>query len=1203
MQNLIQAEGGHAQKETRFVSLFTSRFLTGYYSNRSLLRSPLQSLYSDFYHIGATDTLCDGLNSELSVRQTMLRRPGNPLYSTGTTAGAIDSFYSFQHFDGSIQVIADSSADVEVVAPTSITSIFTKSTGAGQGYFQSVVNSLYIADGIDLVQYLPNSIPNPNTGQFIWNFGGVAPTVAPSLTITETGASGIFWTPNVVYSTMGLLYDVPTATIYQLYSVNADGSNAAGATIGLTSNGQPNWSTAGTYLSTLSDGSVIWTNYGQILPWQPNHLYQGGDPIYDPGTGCVFIASHNYSVTSGGVYPTFTPTLGIHGARVTESTGARWENIGQVNGGASNAPTCIRSWKPSEVFNKYDPPINGTGGGDPTNVNCATIQPSLVLPSTAAAPVFLMAATTAGTTNSSYTSPFGTVAPGIGTTINDGQLGWLTLGPSAWAGSTSYAQWAPGGGVFSAIVDTNSNFQVCVASGSSAITGLEPGTAITGTWSAANASGGNTVYTAPSTINPAFTAGSPVSITGFTNPGNNGTNFQVVSSIGNQLTVKNPNGVSETHSATVTFNPWGTTYGATILDGTVKWACVGSATPSWQANTQWYLPTNGFAPPTLGQPYGSASIIDTNGVNQFVTISGESGSPYPPSWNGIGQFTTDNTITWFGVSKFTAAGFTWTTGYGYCYSFASRVSTDFVVNNAPPLQIPGTNSPNPTGPLGPPTGPGTGSVTTASPVTQIVGGNSGAQVLVSGQGSLDPQFDTILVFRSADSFGSSGPYLYLTSLVMPAPINSFTPGTWSIIDFMPDLAGGPTGTNGLPGLDTLITAPINHFNDPPPGAFGSTQFQASANSLTTPEAGSTLIGLTYHQGRLWGFIGNTVFASGGPDTVVGNGFTSWPPAYEFPFNGVVLRLEPTPSALIVFTTNGIYLIGGGPAITDYYSQPFDLDISILTFNAVTMVHGIPYLFSSDRQLVSIDPSGGITRIGHPIADKLSSYNPANVYVAYHHFGDKDHAIFISNGSSEWYRCDPNPAPDSQLTGPVWSPRATIAGGFQAIGSVVTSPGTRQLLIGPTAAGKILNRDSDFATFVDNTSPYSSFFTMGNIVVAHPGQMAELAFVEMDFMQIGTQPTVSVLLDELSATNGAAFEKISNTFVSDPPKLYGPVATPDSLWMNRYYFGETTPDNGGDQTPEPAWCKHLQIKVDFGNTDTVQNELLAFSLFGALYQEK
>lgn len=1198
-QNLIQSEGGRAQKETRFVSLFTSRFLTGYFPNRSLLRGPLQSLYSDFYHVGTTDALCDGLNSELSVRQTMTRRPGNPLYCSAPTSGAIDTFYSFQHNDGSIQVIADSSVDVEVVTPSSITSIFTKSAGSGEGYFQGINNVLYFADGVDLVQYIPGTT-NPNTGNSIWNFGGAAPTVAPTLTITETGAAGVFWTASTVYSTMGLIFDATTASIFQLFNVNADNSNTANATIGLSGSGQPTWNN--TYLGTTTDGSVTWTNYGQILPWQPNHLYQGGDPIYDPGTKCVFIASHNYSVTSGAVYPTFTPTLGINGARVTESTGARWENIGQVNGGPTNSPTCIRSWAPSEVYQHYDPPINGTGGGDPTNTNCATIQPTLTLPSTSGTPIYLMAATTAGTTNASYSSPFGTVAPGAGATVQDGQLGWLCLGLAAWAASTTYAQWAPGGGIFSAIKDTNSNFQICVKTGTSAIAGLQPGTAISGTWSAANAVAGNTTYTAPSTITPPFTVGSPVSVTGFTNAGNNGTNFKVISCSGATLVLQNPNGVAETHAAVVTFNPWGTAYGATILDGSVTWVCVGAAAPSWTAATKWYLPANGFAPPTSAQPFGGAAVIDSNGKNQFVISSGKSGSS-APSWNGIGSPTTDSGVTWFGVSAFTSAGFSWATGFGYTYSFASRRKTDFIVSNAPPLQIPGTNSPNTVGPIGPPTGPGTGTVTTASPVTQIVGGNSGAQILVSGQGSLDPQFDTILVFRSADGFGSSGPYLYLTSLAMPAPINSTTPGAWSIIDFMPDLAGGPLGTNGLPGLNTLITAPINNANDPPTGAFGSTQFVASAAHPTIPAPGTTLIGLTYHQGRLWGFVGNTVFASGGPDTVVGNGFTAWPPQNEFPFNSAVIRLEATPSAILVFTTTDLYLIGGGPDISSYYSQLLAPGIGILTYNAVAMVLGLPYVSTADRQLVSIDPSGGFTRIGHPIGNKLTQFDPTQVYVTYHSFGDQEHAIFVSDGSSQWYRCDPNPTPDSQLTGPVWSPRATISGGFKAIASITVAPGTRKLLIGPSSAGFILGRDSTYTNFVDNTSPYSSFFTMGNIVLAHPGQMAECAFVEMDFTQIGTQPLISVLFDELSATNGADFEGISNSFVSDPPKLYGPTATPNTMWMNRYFFGQSTPENGGDQTPEPAWCKHMQLKVDFGNTDQVLNELLAFSIFGALYQEK
>src|SRR6266576_3770197 len=213
--NLIQAQGGQPQKPTRFVSLFTSRFLSGLFTNRSPLRGPLQAMYSDYYHLGATDALIDGLNSELSIRQTMIRRPGNVAFSSGTTAGAVDNFYSFHKADGTITVIADSTVDVETVTPGLITSIFTKATGAGQGYFQGINKSLYIADGIDAVKYIPGTL-NPDTGKPVWNMSGVAPTVAPTLTTTITGSAGVSWIASTVFSTMGFIFDSGTGTIQQL---------------------------------------------------------------------------------------------------------------------------------------------------------------------------------------------------------------------------------------------------------------------------------------------------------------------------------------------------------------------------------------------------------------------------------------------------------------------------------------------------------------------------------------------------------------------------------------------------------------------------------------------------------------------------------------------------------------------------------------------------------------------------------------------------------------------------------------------------------------------------------------------------------------------------------------------------------------------------------------------------------------------------
>ena len=1125
-QNLIEAAGGHAQKETHFVPLFTSRFLAGYYTNRSLLRSPLQSLYSDFYHIGATDTLCDGLNSELSVRQTIIRRPGNPLYCTAETAAAIDDFYSFQRYDGTIQVIADSVADVEVVTPTTITSIFTKSTGAGESYFEGIVNTLYIVDGVDTVQYVPDVETNPNTGNNIWNFGGVAPTVPPVLKITETGSAGVQWEPDTIWSTMGFIVD-SNGNVQQMVSVNASGTNTT--QLGSTGSGAPAFSqTPGGTQSGGADGTITtWTNWGPIGLRLPNATYTNGSVggtlspyypciIYDPVSNSCYINANPLNLpgitSTNPNRPAFTGVF----KSVVQDGGVKWVCLGN--------PSIPQLWKSGTLYTHLGAVSYNDGGA---GVSTPITPDKAGLGTPAATTVFWQVSSGGTSAASSY---FPNWSTGVGDPTSDGDIIWNCLGTATRANTTNYVPWSSGSNNFSVIEDTVSGtLQVCI--------------------SATGPSGSST---------PTFAA------------------------IYGQQTQD------------------GTNAGTTNFVG-VTWVCVGTSL-SWAPNTQWYLPVGGFVPPQPSQPYGGATLVDTNNNNQYVTNSGKSGSMSPyPDWGAIGQYTTDGTVTWYALDAFTAAGFSWSVGYGYCYAYKSRTATDIYVLTSPPLQIPGTNSPNITGPLGNPTGNQDGSVTTASPVTQIVGGNTGAQILITMQGSTDPQFDTIEVYRSADSFGSSGPYLFLTDIPMP-PVVGGVAGTAQIIDFMPDLAGGPNGNNGLPGLDTLITAPINNVNDPPPGAYGSTQFVASALGQITPKPGTTLIGIVYHQGRLWGFIGSSVFASGGPDTVVGNGFTAWPPAYEFPFNSPVIRLEPTPTALVVFTTNGIFLIGGGPAITDYYSQPLDLDIGVLSYNAIAMVHGIPHMFSSDRELVSIDPGGGITRIGHPIADKISSFNPADVYLVHHHYGDADHVLFISDGSSQWYRCDPNPTPDSQLTGPVWSPRATISGGFQAIASIVTAPGVRQLLIGPARAGYILARDSSYTTFVDNVSPYESYFTMGNIVLAHPGQMAELAFVEMDFTQLGTQPVVSVLFDELGATNGAAFEKISNSFVSDPPKLYGPTAVPDTLWMNRYYFGQTETAEG-EQEPITAWCKHMQIMVDFGNTDEVENELLAFTIFGALFQEK
>lgn len=915
-QNLLQFVGGQAQKQTHFVSLFTSRFLVGLYTNKSPLRSPLDSVNSEYYHMGATDSLIDGLNSELSVASTIIRRPGNPKFSTVETSTAIDFFYSFHESTGAISVIADSLTDVEVVTPTAINSLFVKSSGAGEGSFQGIDTSLYISDGVDTVKYIPGRPGDPALGASVYNWGGAAPLIAPTFQITETGSAGVLWVASTMWTTMGLIED-SNGNIEQMISVDASGTNTT--QLGTTGNGTPAFSlNPGGTQTSGADGSITsWTNWGPIVLWSSNTLYNnnatGGTnanpcAIYDPisNSGWINGTPGGVQATSGATPPHFVAGVG----NIIHDGGVKW--------------FCY--WTGS-----FAPPLwkkNTTYAGSSATPGSYVITPVLVqaagLGSTSPSTVYLQLSSGGTSLNGNYSPVWAT---GVGLPTFDGDLIWNNLGSATRQNLTTYIPWASGSDDFGVIKDVNGNLQVCISS-----------TGPTG-------------------------SSAPTFATVYGQQTQDGANAGTSSFVG------------------------------------VTWYCVGTSL-SWAATTQWYLPTSGFVPPQPSQPFGGATLVDTNGNNEYVINSGLSQTPGPPSWAALGHNTTDGTVTWFALDPFTSAGFSWTVGFGYAYSYKARMATDAFVLTSPPLQIPGTNSPNITGPLGPPTGAADGTVTTSSPVGQIVGGNSGAQILITMVGSTDPQFDTIEVYRSADGFGAGGPYLFLTDIPMP-PVVGGVAGIAQIIDFMPDLA-----TALLPGLNPLIVAPIANENDPPPGQFGSTQFvSAGANPPTLAAPGTALQGPEYHQGRVWGFIGNTVFASGGPDTDPGNGFTAFPPGNAFPFDSQVIKLLSTSAGLVVFTTTDVGFIGGGPAITQYTPQVIVPGLGILSANCVTTIAGVPYVFSSDRQIIGVDPNGGITRVSHNIGDKLALFDPSMSYLTYLSYGDQDNALFIGDGSTQWYRGD------------------------------------------------------------------------------------------------------------------------------------------------------------------------------------------------------
>jgi hypothetical protein len=112
--------------------------------------------------------------------------------------------------------------------------------------------------------------------------------------------------------------------------------------------------------------------------------------------------------------------------------------------------------------------------------------------------------------------------------------------------------------------------------------------------------------------------------------------------------------------------------------------------------------------------------------------------------------------------------------------------------------------------------------------------------------------------------------------------------------------------------------------------------------------------------------------------------------------------------------------------------------------------------------------------------------------------------------------------------------------------------------------------------------------MGSIVLVHPGELAVLKFLEMDFSGKQFQPMVSFLLNEIAGT----FTEFTTNPTFDPPSIYGTTGVPESYSPLRYYFSSTK---------SLARCRHMQIKIDYGKTPN-PDELMNLTIFGRLLSE-
>lgn len=1094
--------------------------------------------------------------------------------------------------------------------------LFAKNPGAGQCYFTAVAGVLYAGDGVDTRKYIPNGTnQNPDAGYGasgnVWNWGGEAPTDQPTVTIVESGSAATVWQASTVYSTMGLLLD-SNGNAEFLTGVNASGTNTT--QLGKTGNGQPLWNN--TQGSQTADGSCNWTNWGIISTWKPGTLVLYESAVLAPN-GYIFQATGGLT---GVTEPAWTSTPNTHCAD-NGSGNKQWQNVGQAV--VWQGKTSYHAWW------EHSPCIV-----------CQPILPTAANIASGTQPVYLMTnndQTTGsnddpGISGSGYTPPWPSTA---GLTTTDGDLQWISLGSATWAASTDVFAWSEGSTTFSVVEDPYGDFQVCIGTGKTG--SAQPYTQ----WQASHSyTAGSSIGVQNGSQFILFTSGSGTHNSGSSQPS---WNFTPTSTTSDGAVTWTCTGTvlasvwgnkygSQTNDGSATWvnvGPtitWATStqwyyqsggfappttaqpYGGAIVIGNNYVQCCtstgksGSTQPTWPALTQDYVLTSvanasgqtAVYTGTIGAPANSlvgyvftvsgfAAHPQNNGTNFICTANNGSTTitlinPNASSESAgatiactvLNSNITDNTVNWFTESAASANSLAWSNGYCYAYSFYARLPGDYYNTNTPPgwPRV-----------LGTPTGCELGTCTTASPVFTITGSNAGAVNTLVGEGSGDPQFDTIIIWRCADGEGSDNMY-FLTEIPMPQPIQG-TPQAWTFQDYLPDT---PQTISGVvyPGLNNLIPAPIDDQNDPPP---------------------STFLPMAFNFNRIWGADGTDVLFTGGPDVLVGNPQECFNPSDEFQYLAGVTRLVKTSQGLAVLLTDEIDIICGGPLTSSFYNVVLCPGVGLKSYNSCDVYAGEIYFLAADSEFQVISPSLSLSNQGFPVGNifagdsTYTAWDTSQTYVAVFQNG-LDNCLFVVNPEGgEWVRNNPAQIPGSYL-GPeaTWSPRAYPVGGVQMVQSLETSPGIRQLLVGsPNGGNQIMVRNLN--VFTDNGTEYDAWWLMGSIVLCNPGQIGILRFIEGDF-SANANVTMSYLLNEIEGVYpgnpGTDFTTMpDNLKLFDPPQLYGNTLAPTSYSPFRWYFSSTG---------SLARARHLQIYCSYGMS-SLQDEVMSISINGALMQEK
>lgn len=407
--------------------------------------------------------------------------------------------------------------------------------------------------------------------------------------------------------------------------------------------------------------------------------------------------------------------------------------------------------------------------------------------------------------------------------------------------------------------------------------------------------------------------------------------------------------------------------------------------------------------------------------------------------------------------------------------------------------------------------------------------STGVNIQLAGSGSSDAQATFIDIYRTDDG---GALYFFLASIANTV--------NWTYVDSTPDS-----------GLNDDIVAPVAGANNPPP----------TGSSLTV-----------WHMGRLWVAAANVLYFSGGPDTVNGVGAEAFPSANNFPVPGNITALASTSAGLLVWTSDNMYIVYGQDASSFTVPQLQQQNYGVANQNNVTQDGDLIFLFTNKAQLFQLQIGTAVEEIGFSIAAFLGAMNPANLYLSVHRSG-QDEGLFVSDGSTNLWRYS--------IAMSCWSPVFQPVGGCSAIGSIEVSTGNWRLLMGrDVVSGYILDRDPN--TFSDDGTSFTAFFTVGSLVVSPAGKTATVNNILTQVMPVGTYPTVSVLINEVSGT----FTALPNP-TGDPSEYSGTTLESKTVLMKRHALKSA-------QKPLATHVEHLQVKISIP-AEATANELLALGV--------